>query len=249
VGQTEARAFLLYLRQETKLSARTYSNYLAALCFLYRQTLARPEVVEGIPFPRVPRAQVAVPTVDEVRAILNCAPTPFVRTMFETTYGCGLRASEVCALQAGDIDSAHGLIHVRHGKGDKPRSVMLGDRLLTALRRHWRIYNLRGPWLFPRRAPRDQRTSGSIWADAPVYRTWLSGHFLWARRAAGLKRRITLHGLRHAFATHLLEHGVDIAVLRVLMGHTDIATTAHYASVRTDLLRTTPSPLDLLYDK
>jgi site-specific recombinase XerD len=246
VGEAEVRAFLLHLR-ERGVAPRTYTVYLAALCFLFRRTLRRPEVVDGLPSPRAPRTQVVVPTVDEVRSILRCASTPFARTMFETAYACGLRASEVCALQAGDIDSQHGLVHVRHGKGDKARVVMLGDQLLVTLRQHWRNHRLIGPWLFPRRVPAHARTRGTIWDDQPVARNWLSRTFLDARQAAGLRRQINLHGLRHAFATHLLEHGVDTAILRVLMGHVDIATTAHYATVRTNVLATTPSPLDLLY--
>lgn len=245
-GEVEVRKFLLHLR-DRGVAPRTYKVYLAALCFLFRRTLRRPEVVEGLPSPRTPHTQVMVPTVEEVRSILRCAPTPFARTMFETAYACGLRASEVCALQAGDIDSQHGLVHVRHGKGDKARVVMLGEELLISLRRHWWTYRLVGPWLFPRRVPARARTHGTIWDDRPVRRNWLSRQFLDARRTAGLRRHITLHGLRHAFATHLLEQGVDTAILRVLMGHVDIATTAHYATVRTNVLATTPSPLDLLY--
>ncbi len=244
-GEAEVRAFLLHLR-DRGLAPRTYTVYLASLCFLYRHTLGRPEVVDGLPRPKVRRTQVVVPTIGEVRAVLHCAPTPFSRAMLEAAYACGLRASEVCRLQAGDIDSRQGLVHVRQGKGGKDRVVMLGDRLLQRLREHWKLYRLPGPWLFPRRLPRRARTHGTIWMDEPVSRVWLGVQFRNARAEAGIRRRITLHGLRHAFATHLLEHGVDTAILRVLMGHVDIATTAHYASVRTNVLRTTPSPLDLL---
>lgn len=241
VGAVEVREFLLQLRQTRKVAPRTYVVYWAALIFLYRQTLGRPEVVQGLVRPKVPTTSITVPTVSEVRALIESAPTPFARAMFETAYGCGLRASEVCALQVGDIDSKHRLVHVRHGKGDKSRSVMLGDRLLAVLRDHWRLYRPPGPWLFPR------HVQGARWSDEPVERRWLSRKFATARSRAKVRRQITLHGLRHGFASHLLEVGTDTAVLRVLMGHQDIATTAHYAHVRTDLLRTTPSPLDLLY--
>ena len=248
VGEAEVRAFLLHLR-DRHVAVRTYKVYLAALCFMFRKTLRRPEVVDGLPSPKTPRTQVMVPTVAEVRSILRCASSPFVRSMFEAAYACGLRASEVCALQSGDIDSQHGLVHVRHGKGDKARVVMLGDRLLTGLRQHWRLHHLPGPWLFPQRLPLLAQERGTIWDDQAVGRQWLGRRFLAARRAADIRRPITLHGLRHAFATHLLEHGVDTAILRVLMGHVDIATTAHYATVRTNVLASTPSPLDLLYGK
>jgi|SRR5215204_3644113 len=241
LGETEVREFLMHLRTRN-VAARTYVIYWAALRFLYRQTLGRPEVVEGLARPKVPKTEIVVPTVSEVRALIDCAPTPFARVMFETAYGCGLRVSEVCALRADDIDSKYKLVHVRHGKGDKKRTVMLGERLLAVLRDHWRLYRIPGPWLFPLHV-----RGASTWSDAPVDRKWVSRKFATARTRAGIRRKITLHGLRHAFASHLLEIGTDTAVLRVLMGHQDIATTVHYAHVRTDLLRTTPSPLDLLY--
>lgn len=241
----DVRRFLLHLRQDRKVAPRTYIIYLAALCFVFRQTLNRPEVVEGLVRPRVPRTQPTVPTVAEVRNILECAPTPFTRAMLQTAYACGLRASEVCTLRVEDIDSQYGLVHIRHGKGDKPRVVMLGDRLLRALRDHWRLYRPPGPWLFPLRS----RERGVVWVDQPMDRRRLSRAFARARLSADIRRSITLHGLRHAFATHLMERGVDVAILRVLMGHVNIETTAHYATVRTDLLRRTPSPLDLLYDR
>jgi integrase/recombinase XerD len=240
--EATVREFLLHLRQDRKVAARTYVVYMSALVFLYRHTLGRPEVVAGLVRPKVPQTQILVPTVAEVRALIECAPNPFARVMFETAYGCGLRAGEVCALRVEDIDSRYRLLHVRHGKGDKQRVVMLGERLLLALRGHWRLYRPPGPWLFPLHV---RGTRG--WADEPVTAKWLGRRFETARHKAGVRRKITLHGLRHGFASHLLEVGTDTAVLRVLMGHQDIATTVHYAHVRTDLLRTTPSPLDLLY--
>lgn len=242
----EVRTFLLELR-ERGLAPRTYTVYLAALCFLFRQTLSRPQLVDGLPSVRAPRTPIVVPTVDEVRAILDCAATPFARTMMETAYACGLRASEVRCLQGTDIDSRRGLVHVRQGKGGKDRVVMLGEVLLAHLRRHWRLHRLPGPWLFPRQRPPRDRVHGQLWFHQPVSPRWLGNQFRAARRTADIRRRITLHGLRHAFATHLLEHGVDTAVLRVLMGHQDLATTAHYATVRTHVLASTPSPLDLLH--
>jgi site-specific recombinase XerD len=242
VGEAEVRGFLLHLLQERRVASRTYLTYMAALIFLYRHALGRPEVVAALVRPKMPKTQIVVPTVAEVRALIECAPTPFARVMFETAYGCGLRASEVCALRAEDIDSKYRLVHVRHGKGDKQRAVMLGDRLLAVLRDHWRLYRLPGPWLFPRHV-RGARS----WSNEPVDAVWLGRRFATARSRSNVRRKITLHGLRHGFASHLLEAGTDTAVLRVLMGHQDIATTVHYAHVRTDLLRTTPSPLDLLY--
>ena len=150
---------------------------------------------------------------------------------------------EVVALRAEHIDSKAGLIRVVEGKGGKSRDVMLDPMLLRALRRHWKAEGLRGPWLFPARAPRGG------WHNRPVGRGQATKAFGRAVLAANIERskRITLHGLRHAFATHLLEDGVDPFTLQVLLGHERLETTARYAQVRTDRIRATQSPLQKLW--
>lgn len=244
LGEAEVRQFLHHLREERQIKPCTYAIYLSSICHLYRQTLKRPEVVDNIPRPRVPPSVVLVPTREEVRAILDAA-TNVGRVMLMTAYAGGLRSAEVCHLQVGDIDSQYMLLHIRKGKGGKPRTVMLSERLLQSLRAYWRLFSPPGPWLFPRR--RRGSIEGPLWLDQPCSPKHFGQVFRTARGRARIRRPITLHGLRRAFATHLLEAGVDIVVIKVLLGHASLETTAHYTAVQTGLLRTTPSPLDLLY--
>jgi site-specific recombinase XerD len=147
-----------------------------------------------------------------------------------------MRREELARLRAGDIDSRAGLIRVQRGKGGKSRAVMLDPGLLTTLRAHWRLHRLPGPWLFPAQAH-------GAWRDHPVDLAVASAAFRQAADAAGIQQRVTLHGLRHAFATHLLEDGVDLLTIQRLLGHADLKTTAIYAQVRTDRIRATKSPL------
>lgn len=236
MGEAEVRAFLLHLATERKVAVGTYLPYLGALKFLYGVTLRRPEEVAGIPWPRMKRRRPDVLTREEVVRVLDAARTPYWRAFLTTAYAAGLRRMEVAALRAPDIDSRSRLIRVACGKGGKAREVMLDPELLTTLRQHWRQHGLPGPWLFPARALQG-------WADHPVHLGKASAAFRRALLAAGIRRRITLHGLRHAFATHLLEDGVDLYTLQQLLGHDRIETTTRYTLVRTDRIRATPSPL------
>jgi site-specific recombinase XerD len=236
MGEREVRRFLLCLAEKRKLSVGRYLQYLGALKFLYGVTLGRPEVVAGIPWPKMKRRRPDVLTRDEVARVLEAAPTLYWCAFLTTAYAAGLRRMEVAALRASDIDSRSGLIRVACGKGGKPREVMLDPTLLTTLRAHWRHHRLPGPWLFPARARKG-------WADHPVHLGQASEAFREALLLAGIARRVTLHGLRHAFATHLLEDGVDLYTLQQLLGHDRIETTTRYTLVRTDRIRATPSPL------
>lgn len=147
---------------------------------------------------------------------------------------------EVAALRSDDIDSEAGLIRVACGKGEKRREVMLDPLLLEQLRGHWRAHALPGPWLFP--AP----TRKGGWADHPVCLDHATRAFRNARDRAKLGQRVKLRTLRTAFATHLLEDGVDVFTLQQLLGHAQLETTGRYAVVRTDRIRGTPSPLSKL---
>ena len=241
LGREDVRAFLLHKLLDCGIGASTYVVYLAALKFLYGVTLRRPEVTDGIPFPKAKRKPPVVPTAEEVLRILEATSSLYYRTLFTTAYAAGLRGEEVCHLRVEDIDSAAGVLHVRHTKGRRPRMLMLGERLLTALRSYWKAVRPPGPWVFPSRVGKRER-----WPDRPVGRPRASEVFRKARRAAGIDRPVTLHGLRHGFATHLLEAGVDLHTIQVLLGHQQVETTTRYMEVRTDLIRRTPSPLDLL---
>jgi site-specific recombinase XerD len=240
LGEADVRAWLLHLLEVRHLSIGAYLQYLGALKFLYRVTLQRPEVVDAIPWPKQPRSRPDVPTRPEVVRILDAAHSPFWRAFFTTAYAAGLRRMEVAALCASHVDSASGLLRVARGKNDKPREVMLDPELLVLLRQHWREHRLPGPFLFP------ARTRFGGWADHPVALGQASDAFHRAVQAAQLGRRVTLHGLRHAFATHLLEDGVDLYTIQLLLGHERLETTTVYTRVRTDQIRATPSPLQKL---
>ena len=236
MGEAEVRQFLLHLAEESKVSVGRYLQYLGALKFLYGVTLGRKDVVAGIPWPHVPRRSLDVLTRPEVAAILTAAPSAYWRAFFMTGYATGMRRMEVAALQIQDIDAAAGLIRVRCGKGGKARLVMLDPELHATLREHWRLHRLPGPWLFPGRAAWG-------WSGLPVALREATQTFHKTAIAAGISRRVTLHGLRHAYATHSLEDGVDLATLQQILGHEHLETTVRYTQVRTDRIRSTPSPL------
>jgi site-specific recombinase XerD len=236
LGEAAVRAFLDHLVGERHVSRATLGVYVAALHFLYGVTLDRPDVVRRIAYPR--RVTERLPEIlspGEVTALLAAVRSLKHRAMVMVAYGAGLRVSELCALTAADIDSARMLIHVRAGKGDKDRYVMLSARLLATLRAYWRQRPPRGDYLFPSPRPGQPLSRKAIW------------HML--RRAAGrarLRKRVTPHVLRHSFATHLLEAGTDIRVIQVLLGHRSLRTTARYALVSRAHVGTVRSPLDTL---
>ncbi len=241
MGREQVRDFLLHLIRERGVANGTYSSYVCSLKFLYTVTLERPKVMSGIPLRPNKRSKPVVLTVDEVRRILDAAPSIYFRALFKTAYSAGLRGKEVCTLRASDIDSRSMLIRVRDGKGGKARTVMLSPALLTELRTYWRATRPPGPWLFPRRVGGRSR-----FRDEPISRSTASTVFRQTRQRIGIDKPVALHGLRHAFATHLLEAGIDIHVIQVLLGHSKLSTTTQYTHVRTDLIRKTPSPLDLM---
>ena len=206
----------------------------AALRFFYGVTLGRPEIPERIAYAREPRRLPVVLSADEVVRFLEAVPSLKSRTALTTAYAAGLRVSEVVALKVADIDSGRMLIRVEQGKGGKDRYVMLSAQLLAILRTYWRLARPRH-WLFP---GRDE--------EHPIDQTVLHAACSSACEAAGLTKPVTVHTLRHSFATHLLESGADIRIIQVLLGHTNISTTARYAQVATSTIQGTASPLDRL---
>lgn len=251
VTSAHVRAFLLSLRGRGR-SSSTINGFHAALVFWFSTTLGRPEVMADVPKARHRRhtALPDVPTPGEVGRLFEATRDPFYRTLFQTIYATGLRSREVRNLRVEHIRSGEGLIRVSaaYGKGRKERLVPLGETLLGLLRAHWRQCGLPGPWLFPAREWTGRYLDGSPrpWEDHPVGNKAANTALRQAQVAAGLDRRLTLHTLRHAFATHLLERGVEIRRLQVLLGHASIISTQFYTHLRTDTLRRVPSPLDLL---
>lgn len=241
LGEDDVRRFMLHLTDERKLAVGTRLQYLGAIKFLYTVTLNRPEVVAHIPWPRRKRRDPIVPTREDVEQLLHATHSPYWRAFFLTAYAAGLRRMEGVALRAEHIESRAGLLRVPHGKGDKPRCVRLDPLLLDLLRDHWRTQRLPGPWLFP--APRPH----GGWRDQPISKSAATSAFRRTADKAGLRRELTLHSLRHAYATHLLEDGVNLRKLQVLLGHERLETTAQYTRVTTDALRATPSLLRKLH--
>jgi site-specific recombinase XerD len=236
MGKGEIREFLLALQARGE-SASSLKLYVASIRFLYAVTLERPVEVEHIPWPRVVWKLPAVVSRAEVEALLGKIEPLVCRMVVMTAYGTGLRISEALSLETRDIDGKAGIIHVRRGKGGRPRLVMLPRRLLETLREYWRLARPPGPLLFP-----GQDRSKPLCPDT-VRR---AVHC--AAAALGIERRVTMHAFRHSFATHLLESGEDLRTIQVLLGHRSIRNTTRYLQVSTQHLARVSSPLDTLGD-
>lgn len=237
IGYPHVREYLRQLLEVHKLSPFNYKMHLAALKFLFNHVLLRPLVVAGLPYPKLPRTLPDILSGSEVLHLLAAIPSPMHRLIITLTYACGLRISEACSLHTTDIDSKRMLIHIRNGKGEKDRYVMLSERLLKALRQYWKQTRPPTTVLFPGDVPR---------RDKPISPEAVRETLRLAVASTGLKKRITPHKMRHAFACHLLETGTDLRTIQVLLGHSSIKTTERYLHVSRERIARTKSPLDLL---
>jgi len=233
LGLDEVHAFQVHL-VANGISWPALNQIVCALRFFYGVTLGQLTIPERIAYAREPQKLPVVLSAEEVVRLLEAVPSLKSRTALTTVYATGLRVSEVVRLQVGDIDSQRMVIRVEQGKGGKDRYVMLSPQLLKILRSYWRLTRPQ-LWLFPGRSQ-----------DHPLDPVVLHAACRSARAAAFLDKPVTVHTLRHTFATHLLENGVDVRVIQVLLGHASLATTARYTQVATKTISTTPSPLDLL---
>jgi integrase/recombinase XerD len=233
LGVDDVRAYQLHLLQR-RVSWSSFNQAVCALRFLYGTTLGRPEQLPLIPFGKRPRTLPSVLSPAEVLRLLEAAEPSRDRVFLQVAYGCGLRLSELTHLQVRDIDSSRMVIHVRQGKGAKDRLVPLSLRLLEELRAYWRLCRPR-TWLFP--GPKPQR---------PITGSNMQRRFTRLVKQVGLSKHCSLHTLRHSYATHLLEAGVDLLTLKALLGHNSLQTTARYLHVSTQRLGQMPSLLDLL---
>jgi integrase/recombinase XerD len=234
-----AREYLLHLVKDRQAGWSRYNIARCGLQFFYRVTLGQQERFEKLPCGRAPRRLVTVLSVDEVRRLLKIVGHhPKHKALMMTLYGAGLRISEALHLTPRDIDSGRMFIHVRGGKGNKDRLVKLSVNLLAVLRDYWRATRPR-VWLFPQDSNPDRAMESG------------TAHRIVARAAkrAGITRRVSPHTLRHSYATHLLEAGVDLRSIQMLLGHRNLKTTARYTHVSEDHLRSVRSPLDLLYEQ
>jgi len=224
----------MFLIKEKKASRPTCIQVVCALRFFYTHTLSRKIAIERIPFPRRERKLPLILSREEVKALLEAPRNLRQRTLLAVLYGAGLRVSEVTQLKAGDIDSARNVLWVRQGKGRKDRQTLLPTKLLELLRCYWRTQRPSG-WLFPGSNPTRPISPKAV--------------FLACRKAAqkaGISKPVHPHLLRHAFATHLLESGVNLRTIQILLGHANLETTARYLQVADVSVRSTRSPLDSL---
>ena len=219
LGREEVRAYLLHLVQQKKVSWSVYNQTVAALRFLYEVTLNREGVMVRVRCPKQPKKLPTVLSLDETARFFAAILSVKHRAILMTAYAAGLRLSEVVGLRVEDIDSQRMVIRVRQGKGRKDRNVMLSPRLLTLLREYWKAAKPTD-WLFPGEVPGNPITDGSVNRICAQ-----------AARAAGLGKHVTVHTLRHSFATHLLEGGTNIRTIQMLLGHRNLKSTAIYMHV------------------
>lgn len=232
LGSDDIKAFQLHLIEQ-KVSWSLFNQAVCSLRFLYKHVLNRPDVVEQVPFGKRPRTLPAILSPEEVGRLLAAVRWPRWRLVCRVLYGCGLRLMEALRLRVADIDGPRQCLLVRQGKGQKDRIVPLSLGLLDELRAWWRLHRPR-ELLFP-------NSEGQVFNAVGLQRA-----FQKAVQTAGLTKHVTVHTLRHCYATHLLEAGTDLATLQRLLGHTSLSTTARYLHVRTERLRQVRSPLELL---
>ena len=239
----DIRSFQLHLA-DTGVSISTRNCTMTGLRFLFRVTLRQLDLAVEIYHIREPQKIPLIMSAVELKRLLAVANSLKTLVLLSLGYGCGLRASEVVHLKVKHIDSAQTIIRIEQGKGRKDRNVMLPAKMLDLLRQWWKVRPSRSDagiplqerWLFPSR-----KTAGK-----PMTARQLNRLFHEATDAAGIKKGVTLHALRHSFATHLLEDGTDIRTIQVLLGHKRLDTTARYLSIATGRIAKVESPLDRL---
>lgn len=235
MGPEDVRAYQVYLTNEKRLAPGSVLIAVAALRFLYKVSLKKDwNFQDVIPAPKKPQTLPVVLSPGEVLHFLSCVGSPKHRAILTTCYAAGLRISEAVRLKSTNIDSQRMVIRVEQGKGQKDRYVMLSPQLLETLRSYWRAVRPKG-WLF----------EGDV-SGQPINRSAVEQACQKARRLSGIRKPITPHSLRHAFAVHLLESGTDVRTIQLLLGHRSLGTTARYLRIATSKVCSTSSPLDLL---
>jgi integrase/recombinase XerD len=227
----DVRRYQLHLTM-SGVGVPTVNQTVSTLRFFFRVTLKRHNILEHTHFIHEPRKLPVVLSPEEVARLLDAAPGLKYKAALSVAYGAGLRAAEVVSLKINDIDSERMVIRVEQGKGRKDRYVMLSPHLLALLRAWWKATRPRG-WLFPGRDPVQPMTTRQLNRACHA-----------AAQLAEIDKRVSLHTLRHSFATHLLEQNIDVRVIQVLLGHAKLDTTALYTRVATKTIREIMSPLD-----
>jgi site-specific recombinase XerD len=234
LGEREVKDFLLYLVEKQGISSSTHTVCLAGIKFLYEVTLRRPEVVARVPYPKRASQLPEVLSGSEVERLLGCIGSIRIRLLCTTIYATGLRISEACHLRPSDIDAKRGFIHVRLGKGRRDRQVPMGTKLVGLLREYWRLARPQGPYLFPG-APSKPISPKAVWLGLRE-----------AARRARIRKRVSPHTLRHSYATHQLERGVNLRAIQAVLGHAQIETTIRYTRLLPEHLAGLQSPFDVL---
>lgn len=234
LGPEEIRTYQVHLTTVKKLAPSSLCITVAALRFLYKVTLKQAWAIEEIPAPKKPQTLPIVLSPEEVMQFLAAVGNFKQRILLSTVYATGLRVSEATHLKVSDIDSQRMTLRVEQGKGQKDRYVMLSRHLLEILRVYWKSARPVG-WLFP----------GEV-IGQPITRDAVGQACHKACRLSDLKKPVTPHSLRHAFAVHLLERGADIRTIQLLLGHRSLSTTARYLKLATSTVCATISPFDLL---
>jgi integrase/recombinase XerD len=229
----DLRRFQLHMAQQ-QVSPWSINAAIAALRFFFTVTLERPDLVRPLRIVNEPRKAPVVLSQEEVARLLEAAPGLKYKAALSVAYGAGLRVSEVANLKVSDIDSERMTLRVEQGKGQRDRYVMLSPQLLELLRDWWRASRPQ-VWLFPGQNPINPMTPRQLNRAVAA-----------AKNLAGIAKRVSPHTLRHSFATHLLEQGVDIRVIQVLLGHAKLETTALYTRVAVNTVRDIKSPLERL---
>jgi site-specific recombinase XerD len=235
----DLRRFQLYL-VDRGTSPITINATICGLRFFFGVTLGRSELMAKMQTVQVPQKLPVVLSRDEVARLIAAAPNPKSQTALSLAYATGLRVSEVVALKVTDVDSKRMTLRVEQGKGRKDRYAMLPPVLLERLRAWWRLAHaqgkmLPGGWLFPGLNPVEPLTARQLNRAVHI-----------AAATAKIDKRVSMHTLRHSFATHLLEQKVDIRVIQVMLGHKKLETTVVYTHVATELLREVVSPLEMM---
>ena len=227
----DVRRYQLHLAA-SGVGVATLNQTVSTLRFFFRVTLRRHDIVEHTHVIHEPRKLPVVLSPEEVARLLDAAPGLKYNAALSVAYGAGLRAAEVVSLKVADIDSKRMIIRVEQGKGGKDRNVMLSPHLLDLLRAWWKAARPRG-WLFPGRDPAQSMTTRQLNRACHA-----------AAQMAEINKRVSLHTLRHSFATHLLEQNTDVRVIQVLLGHSKLDTTALYTRVATKTISEVRSPLE-----
>jgi site-specific recombinase XerD len=218
LSEAELRQYFLYLTHEKQAARNTCIQVLSALKFLYRHTLQREWPILEFIRPASAHKLPVILSVEEVRRVLGCLRQPHYRVCLSTIYGCGLRLLEGVQVQVRDIDSSRMLLHIRGGKGNQDRYVPLPERTLAQLREYWRQH--RHPqWLFP---------GQGLGQHGPMNESGVQKAFRAALQHSGMHKAASVHTLRHSYATHLLEAGVNLRQIQIYLGHDSLSTTAIY---------------------